>query len=95
MSYMSIAQCVEDADYQKRVNACTYQEGANPYAHSSLMWDVAGKSDIETAYEYALNAGTPSPGADETVITDAMILSAVQSILTPPAPPPIAESKPA
>jgi len=87
MSYMTIAKCVSDADFQSRVNACTYQEGFNPYEHSTLMWDVAGKSDIEQAYAYALEAGTPEPGADETVITDPMILSAVQSLLVPPEPP--------
>lgn len=86
MSYLTISQCVADADFQQRVNACTYQEGGNPYAHSSLMWDVAGKADIEQAYAYALEVANPAPGADETVITDGMILSAVQSILTPPPP---------
>ena len=95
MSYMTIAQCVEDADFQKRVNACTYQEGSNPYTWPSLMWDVAGKSDIEQAYAYALETGNPSPGGDETVITDAMILSAVQSVIIPPEPPPEGETKPA
>lgn len=84
MSYKTVAQCVEDAEFQKRVNACVYQEHANPYTLPSIMWDVAGADDIEQAYAYALETGNPSPGGDETVITDAMILGVVQSILNPP-----------
>ena len=81
---MTIATCVDDQDFRKRVDACTYQEGHNPNTWPTLMWDVAGKSDIEQAYAYALESANPAPGADETVITDQMILSAVQDIISPP-----------
>jgi len=87
MSYRTIAQCVGDNEFTQRVVACFSQEGNNPNnMPNDLLWDVAGKSDIETAYAYALDTDNPSPGGDETVITDQMILSAVQAITAPPPP---------
>ena len=90
MSYRTIAACVADNHFTARITACWAQEGGNPYnMPNDLMWDVASKSDIESAYAYALDAGTPEPGNDETVITDGMILSAVQDTMNgpPPIPP--------
>ena len=46
----------------------------------SLRWEVSAKSDIEAAYASALAAGNENPGGDEGVITDGMILAAVQSL---------------
>lgn len=69
--------------------ACAAQEGAeNPeYIMSTqLRWPVSSQTDIEAAYEYALNADNPDPGGDPTVITDQQILSACQAILKPPLP---------
>lgn len=84
MSYLTIAQCVADAAINDRVNACVAQEGGDLNAKPAmLVWEVASKSDIETAYAYALSVDNPAPGSDETVITDQMILSAVQSIMAP------------
>ena len=73
-------------DFMDRVTACASQEGASdPYtAMQSLRWPVASASDIEAAYESALAADNPAPGADPTVITDGMILSAVQANLPTP-----------
>ena len=85
MSYATIAKCVNDNEFTQRVVACFSQEGGNPNnMPNDLLWDVAGKSDIEQAYGYALETANPSPGGDETVITDQMILSAVQEIMAPP-----------
>lgn len=82
MSYGTIAQCVADNAFTQRVVACFAQEGGNPYnMPNDLFWDVATKSDIEQAYAYALESGNENPGGDETVITDQMILSAVQASL--------------
>lgn len=89
MSYLSISKCVADTDFQSRVIACVADEGANPTSiASNLFWQVAVADDIEAAYKYALDADIPNPGADETVITDGMILSVVQSLFAPPEPPP-------
>lgn len=80
MSYASIAQCAADQQFRDRVTACVSQEGHSLNAMpSDLMWTISGKSDIEQAYEYALETGNPSPGGDGNVITDEMILSAVQA----------------
>lgn len=85
MSYLSIATCVGDNDIVQRVTACYVQEGGNANSlPPNLVWGVSSKADIEAAYAYALTAGTERPGADETVVTDQMILSAVQSLLPQP-----------
>jgi len=89
MSYLSISKCVADNDFQNRVIACVADEGHNPQnIVPDLFWQVAVADDIEASYEFALNAGTPNPGADPTVISDAMILGVLQPILSP-APPPV------
>lgn len=91
MSYTTIHQCANDDEFLARLMAAAAQEGHdNPeYAASVLLrWPVSSKTDIEDAYEFALNSGNPSPGGDPAVITDQQILSAVQAILSPPPPPP-------
>jgi hypothetical protein len=69
-----------------RVNAAIAQEqlakgeDVNPWQFSTNMcWAVSAASDVEQAYEYAVNAGNPDPGGDPAVITDGMILSGVQA----------------
>jgi len=83
MSYSTVSQCVNNANFQNRVTACCAKEGQKDptYAMSQLLWKVACAQDIEDAFAYALNAGNPDPGGDETVITDQMILSVVQPLL--------------
>lgn len=88
MSYSTINKCANDFALQGRVTAAEAQEGeANPnnamYQH---IWYIATRSDIEAAYASALAAENPDPGGDETVITDQMILSAVQSAPAIPTP---------
>lgn len=94
MSYKSLNIQVNDVDLQARVESCMQQEArVNPsfmntevaqfirsgvYGRTgSMMWDVS--INTESEYEYALNVPVENPGADETVITDSMILSAVQA----------------
>ena len=88
MSYTTIHACANDPAFQARLVAAAAQEGhPNPdLVLSTLRWPVASRSDIEEAYEYALTTGNPNPGGDETVITDAMILAAVQEELSPDVP---------
>lgn len=86
MSYLSISRCVSDSDFTSRVNACTAQE-LNARSDnrtvldvaSLLYWDVASASDVEAAYATALAGGIARPGADESAITDGMILANVQA----------------
>jgi len=81
VSYFTINKCVNDQDVQGRVTACAAQEGADDPngAMYQLIWPVSAAADVEAAYASALAANNPRPGADETVITDQMILSAVQA----------------
>lgn len=80
MSYATINTCANDAAFQGRVNACLAQEHHWEMAYlNETMFTVASASDIEAAYAYALTAGNPNPGGDDTVITDGMILATVQA----------------
>jgi hypothetical protein len=86
MSYSTINKCAtQDPSFQGRLTAALGSEG-NPTPQAALydyIWFVASRSDIEAAYASALAADNPDPGGDESVVTDQMILSAVQS--KPPA----------
>jgi hypothetical protein len=81
MSYNTINTAAHDQALLGRVAAAAAAEGADSPtgAASQLIWLVAAASDIEAAYASALAAGNPDPGGDEAVITDGMILSAVQA----------------
>lgn len=86
MSYASINQCANDTEFQGRLVACVAQEGSQQpeLAVRELRWPVSSAADIEAAYASALASDNPHPGLDPTVITDQMILSAVQANLTSP-----------
>ena len=85
MSYKSVSICAADQAFFDRVQACVVEqqlandEPVNLGVAGPILWSVASADDIEAAYEYALNADNPDPGGDETVITDTMILGAVQA----------------
>jgi hypothetical protein len=85
MSYSTINLCAHDAALLGRITAAAAKEGADKpeAAASELIWAVSAASDIEAAYASALAADNPNPGGDEAVITDQMILSAVQANLPP------------
>lgn len=88
MSFHTINLCANDASFQGRLRACCAQENRPPDPDTAMWavrWPVSTKSDIEQAYASALAADNPDPGGDESVITDGMILSAVQSIPVEPA----------
>jgi hypothetical protein len=85
MSYLTTAQCAADADITDRVRACWATEGGDVAAISpDVFWAVATAADVEAAYAAALAAGTDRPGADETAVTDAMILGVVQGNMPAP-----------
>ena len=80
MSYATINTCANDVAFTGRVNACLAQEDHWELASlQETMYTVASAGNIEAAYASALAANNPNPGGDETVITDGMILSAVQA----------------
>jgi hypothetical protein len=93
MSYTTISQCVNDAAFNSRVNACIAQEqvakgeDAQPgNLIGPVGWAVASANDVESAYASALAANNPNPGGDESVISDEMILSHVQGNWPPAVP---------
>ena len=92
MSYNTIFASSTDEALNGRIVACCRQENHDPL--TDAMWAVYTASDVEQAYAYALNAGTPNPGGDETVITDGMILSHVQAYFNPvmPGMPPVLDN---
>jgi hypothetical protein len=81
MSYSTINKCANDSAFMGRVMACCAQEGSTNPSNDmyTLIWPVSSATDIEAAYASALASENPNPGGDETVITDGMILSAVQA----------------
>lgn len=85
MSYGTVNQAFNDTELRGRVLAACAAEGRNPPdpAFVSVIWPVVTAPDVEAAYASALEAENPSPGGDPSVITDGMILSAVQANLPP------------
>jgi hypothetical protein len=85
MSYSSISQMKNDPALRERINACCAQEGyASPeQVANQIMWQCVSHSDWASAYEQALLDLNRNPGGDGRVITDQMILSAVQSAVVP------------
>lgn len=83
MSYSSQAALSRDGDFMLRIAACAQQEitlneqSAIDWATENI-WEVAAAPGFADKYEYALATGVPRPGNDESVISDAEILSVVQ-----------------
>lgn len=86
MSYLVISQITQSGSLQNRLTAAAAQEhkptpyGAWVYDH---IWDFASQPGWAEAWASALAGGVTDPGSNESVITDGMILSAVQSIVDP------------
>ncbi len=83
MTYIDLPTLAQDTDFQARCIGCAALEG-NPapeqwqYANKYAMAASPGFLD---AYSSALVAEVPRPGADTSVISDAMILSAYQALI--------------
>lgn len=83
MSYNTIAKIAQDGALRHRIMACIAQE--DPAAHASMwadahQWGLAASPGWAAAWESALAGDVQQPGKDEAVISDAMILAAVQTI---------------
>ncbi len=82
MSYLSQASLVDDVQPRRRIVAGASISGvddADSWAHQN-RWRFATQHGWESAYETALDNGKPKPGEDQAVISDAMILAAVQAL---------------
>jgi hypothetical protein len=88
MSYLTQSVIAANPYMVTRVAQCATKEGAeepDTWANQNARkW--AASPGWDEAWEYALNthpeAADYDPGRDETVITDAMILSSVQPMIT-------------
>jgi hypothetical protein len=82
MGYFEISEMSRDVDLGARVQACAAQEIAgDPYQwQAANMLDVCASPGWDAAWSSALASGNPGPGKDPAVISDGMILSAVQAI---------------
>jgi hypothetical protein len=93
MSYATINRATNDMALNNRTIAAVVQEAfENPNVHDTayaelvrnntaegvrMVWPVCIATEDE--YASALASGNPDPGGDESVISDGMILSAIQA----------------
>ena len=83
MSYADIANIADSASLRRRLSACAAQEGKGG-VDGPVMWveqraiRLAASPGWAAAWASALAGGITDPGTSEAVITDGMILAAVQ-----------------
>lgn len=85
MSYNDVATLAVDPDFRVRV-AASYATEPGVTMHplswtDSYQWTIASAPGFGAAYASAIAGDVPNPGKDESVISDAMILGAVQALL--------------
>ena len=81
MSYWDISQMAQDGDLNARVNACMAQEAPNVAGFNMLI--ICASPGWDAAWASAIAGNVPNPGRDPGVISDGMILSAVQANYPP------------
>lgn len=96
MAYYNIALAAQDNSLRDRIAGCiaTLDQGQlsgvgdnhPPSIADSIMWRVVGDKDVSDAYASGVSAKVKDLGSDPEVVTDAMLLAAVQKALniTPP-----------
>ena len=89
MAYSDQALLSVDIDFTNRIAACAAVEIELADKHpmtwaSENSWTIAAAPGFADKYAYALQIGTPRPGNDQAVISDAEILSAVQALEASP-----------
>ena len=91
MAYIDVATLTTDNDFRSRTTACYVTENPSDNAPVSWtndhIWQMASSPGFGDAYAYALLSGVQYPGRDPSVISDPMILSAVQAIRSQIEPP--------
>lgn len=89
MTYHDVAAAAADNHLRLRVAGCIATLDYTPTSGRThvlsiaddIMWEVAGNSEISDAYAYGVLTNVENPGDDPAVVTDAMILTAVQDAL--------------
>jgi hypothetical protein len=103
MTYLTVAAMMDNDSLMRREYAAAAKEGIDPPEHWQYehRWKLASQPGWDAAWDSALAAHPDDPdydpGADQGVITDGMILSAIQGLVTaenPPEPEPEPEPKP-
>lgn len=82
-TYAAIAAAAASQSLRSRVAACAAQQGVTEpesWAYRTC-WAWAAAPGWGAAWASAQAAGSPDPGADEAVISDAMVLSQTQALL--------------
>lgn len=93
MSYKSIVQMADSYNLWHRLKACAATQTSTTIQsytdrcvsaldQPNSRWILAGSPGWAAAWDSAVTSNNPDPGGDPTVITDAMILAAVQPYLT-------------
>lgn len=83
MTFKAQALMAQDQNLLNRVAACAAAAGVpeHPVAWANNQaWQIAVQPGWGEAYAAALEAETPTPGLDESVITDEMIRAAVNNL---------------
>lgn len=92
MTYSTVSAIQKDAGIRERVSACISIEGVSNSPEqwaADYAWRLAAQPGWAEAWEASLETHTESeyePGRDEDVITDSMILSAVQNLTASESP---------
>lgn len=87
MAYSDVALLANDFDFTQRTAGAIAQEQIDLGDFNAIgwasghNWEMAGQPGFGDAYGYAVLNNVNRPGNDPSVITDAQILSAVQSIV--------------
>lgn len=88
MTYATIAAITQSGALNQRLTAAAAQEGKDPTSPGSWVsaniWTIASSPGWSAAWESAVAGGVTDPGANEGVITDGMILAAVQPLPATP-----------
>jgi len=96
MTYSSVVEMAQSDSLLNRVAAAAASEGFedDPVSFArNMIWQIVASPGWSEAWDSAQAAASvndnPDTGARDDVITDGMILSAVQPLLNPPDPEPI------
>ena len=88
MTYSDIAAMARDNSLRDRIAACAATEGVvdqHPTTWAdTYQWQIVASPGWGEAWASATASGVTSPGSDAGVITDQMILAAVQPLVVIP-----------
>lgn len=84
MTYLQMADMTRSASLRDRLTACAAQQHARDPEQwvRDNIWSLVTQPGWADAWASAVASAIEDPGANEAVITDQMILSAVQPMLS-------------